>query len=443
MLRPLLHSTLAIGLAAAIALVAGCSKKDDVPAGKPTLAVWWFQWAPADGLQELGREFEKETGVEVKVVQIPLSSYQEKVFLEFGNQRTAFDIVIGDSQWIGRGATSGLYVDLTEWLPTVTDLTAVHPRAARYLCEYPEGSGRWFAAPCETDAVGLCYRRDWFEDPQEKAAFRAKYGRELVVPDTWEDFRQVAEFFQRPDEKRYGCVLPSGRGYDALTMGFQNLLWAFGGAWHAEGSNRVKGALDVPGSVAAIEFYRSLMQLGPKGAARLDYGEVLEAFANGSTAMLLNYFAFFPGLHEKFGDKVGFAVVPQHEGRRVASLGGQGLSVSTRIPPSQQDLAKKFIAWFLQRDTQERWITKPAGFTANTAILRSPEFRGKAPYNAPFADSVDSMRDFWNVPVFNELLEATQRYVGMAVDGEMPAADALAKLAEEKERILREAGLLK
>jgi multiple sugar transport system substrate-binding protein len=169
---------------------------------------------------------------------------------------------------------------------------------------------------------------------------------------------------------------------------------------------------------------------------------VLEAFSNGSTAMLLNYFAFFPGLHAKFGDKVGFAVVPAGPAGRVASLGGQGLSISTHIPAEQQELAKRFIAWLMKRETQEKWITKPAGFTANAEILKSADFRAKTPYNAPFADSIDTMRDFWNVPVFNELLEATQRYVGQAVDGELPTMDALEQLALEKERILKEAGLL-
>jgi len=52
------------------------------------------------------------------------------------------------------------------------------------------------------------------------------------------------------------------------------------------------------------------------------------------------------------------------------------------------------------------------------------------------------MQDFWNVPVFNELLAAAQRYVGMALDGEKPTAEALHECAVEMERILREAGLL-
>jgi len=437
-----------LGLLLASSILPSCGKEAGpaTPAGgdgaKPSIVVWWFQWAPADGLAELGKDFEKETGIAVNVEQIPLSSYQDKAFLEFGGSRTRFDILIGDSQWIGRGATKGLYLELTDWLPTVVDLKTIHPRAAKYLCEYPGGSGRWFAAPCETDAIGLAYRKDWFEDPAEKAAFSAKYGRELAVPKTWEEFRDVATFFQRPEAKRYGCAMPSDRAYDGLTMGVQNFLWAFGGKWHAEDSMKVVGHLDTPGTVAAIDFFKEVLKLGPKGAERLDYGQVLEAFTNGSTAMLLNYFAFFPGIDAKFGDKVGFAVVPSHDGKRVASLGGQGMSISTRIPKEQQELAKKFIAWFEKRETQEKWITKPAGFTANAEILASAEFRGRAKYNGPFADSVDAMQDFWNVPCYNELLAATQRYVGMAVDGEMPTAEAMKKLAEETERILKEAGLL-
>jgi multiple sugar transport system substrate-binding protein len=436
-----------LALAASVLLLGSCGDDASKDAGgsaggAPKVTVWWFQWAPADGLQELGREFQKETGIEVVVEQIPLGSYQEKVFLEFGAARTRFDVVIGDSQWIGRGATKGLYVELTDWLPTVVDLATIHPRAARYLCEYPEGSGKWFAAPCETDAVGLAYRKDWFEDPAEQAAFQAKYGRALEVPATWGEFAEVAEFFQRPEDKRYGCSLPSDRSYDGLTMGVQNVLWAFGGRWHAEDGRQVVGHLDTPASAAAIEHFKRLVKLGPKGAERMDYGQVLEAFTNGSTAMILNYFAFFPGIHAQFGDRVGFAVVPAHEGRRVASLGGQGLSISKKTAPEQQELAKRFIAWFLQREVQERWITKPAGFTANADILKSAAFRAQTPYNAPFADSIDTMRDFWNVPVYNELLSVTQRYVGMAVDGEMPTAEALKQLALEKERILKEAGLL-
>ena len=113
------------------------------------VTIWWAQWEPAAALQELGNDFEAETGIAIEVKQIPWPSYQDQVFLNFGNNKTDFDIVIGDSQWIGRGATKGLYLELTDWLPSAVDIETIHPRAARYLCEYPPGSGKFFAAPCE------------------------------------------------------------------------------------------------------------------------------------------------------------------------------------------------------------------------------------------------------------------------------------------------------
>jgi multiple sugar transport system substrate-binding protein len=427
-----------------IVVLGGCGKKKEVAVQeKKAITIWWAQWAPADGLQELGNEFEKATGIVVKVHQIPWMSYQDQVFLNFGNKQTDFDIVVGDSQWIGRGATKGLYLELTDWLPQAIDMNTVHPRAAKYLCEYPSGSGRFYAAPCETDAAGFAYRRDWFDDPAEKAAFKQRYGRDLTVPDTWEEFRDVAEFFSRPNEKRYGCVLLTGRGYDALTMGYQQIMWAFGGSWGDEKTFKVNGYANNAGAVEALKFMKGLLAFAPPGATNADYSKALEAFTNGSTAMSMNYFAFYPSIVKQMGERAGFFMVPRHGETRVISLGGQGFSISTKIPASQQELARQFIAWFLKTEVQKKWITKDAGFTANTAILSSEEFKNATPYNGPFAASLDHLRDFWNVPVYNELLAVAQRYIGEALDDVQPPQEALNHLAEEHEKIFREAGFLK
>lgn len=411
-------------------------------AQEKSITIWWAQWDPAAALQELGNEFAKETGIAVEVHQIPWPSYQDQVFLNFGNKQTDFDIVIGDSQWIGRGATKGLYLELTDWLPEAVDISTIHPRAARYLCEYPPGSGKFFAAPCETDAIGFVYRKDWFEDPAEQAAFKAKYGRELMVPDTWEEFRDVAEFFHRPAEKRYGCSLLTGRGYDSIVMGFQPFLWSWGGAWGDEETFEVQGYLNSDGAVEGLEFFKSVVQFTPEGGTNADYFFNLEAFSNGSTTMVLDYFPFYPGIVASMGDKVGFFKVPRHGDQRFISLGGQGFSISTKTTPEKQALAKQFIAWFSQTEIQEKWITYPGSFTANTELLSSEAFAKASPYNTTFAESLDHLQDFWNVPVYNELLAAAVRHLGAALDGTSSSADALNALTEEHEMILMEAGLL-
>jgi multiple sugar transport system substrate-binding protein len=419
------------------------------PAARKSLTIWWAQWTPANGLQDLADEFGRAHDADIKVHQIPWANFQDQVFQEFGKPETAFDIVVGDSQWLGRGATRGLYVDLTAWLPTAVDLAALHPLALKYLAEYPTGSGQHYAAPAETDAMGWAYRKDWFDDPAEKAAFKKKRQQqgqqgqqgqqELAVPETWDDLRAIAEFFTRPDRKRYGAVLITGRGYDDVVMGFEQVLYAFGGGWGDAKTLKVKGALDSAASIKALDFFKGLLAFAPRGGSKLSYGEALEPFVNGSSAMLMNYFAFFPDLAKRMGDKVGFFAMPRNGDRRYASLGGQGFSISTKVAPAQQALAKQFIAWFLRTDVQKRWIQKPGGFTANAEILKSEAFRSASPYNTAFAQSLDIVQDFWNVPSYNELIAATVQQIGEALDGKKSSKEALTQLAAEHERILGEA----
>ncbi len=440
-----MRTCLVVFISVCALLLCGCSKEENSggsgASNSKSLTIWWAEWAPADGLQELADEFQKETGITVKVHQVPWPNYQDQVFLNFSQKQTDFDIVVGDSQWIGRGATNKLYVDLTDWLPGAVDLKSIHPLALKYLCEYPTGSGKYFAAPCETDAIGITYRKDWFDDPNEKAAFKSKYGRDLAVPQTWEEFRDVAEFFTRSQDKRYGCAILTGRDYDSLTMGAQQFIWSFGGAWGDPKTCKVDGFINSPGSVQAMMFIKELLKFAPPGGSNFSYDKTIENFKNGSVAMAMDYFAFFPELARSMGDKAGFAPVPGRGGKRFVSLGGQGFSISTKIPAERQENAKKFIAWFCKRQTQEKWIRKDAGFTASVDVLKSDAFQEATPFNAPFAESLDAVQDFWNVPVYNELLAASQRHLAEAIDGDPKAAlDALAKAHED---IFKSVGLLK
>lgn len=416
--------------------------------GGGELLVAWAKWQPADALETLAKDFTAETGVKVTVSQTPWPTYKDKTFVEFSKKSDRYDIVVGDSQWLGEGATKGHYLELTDWLPKNVDLSKISPSALRFFCEYPAGSGRYYAAPCETDGVGIAYRRDWFEDPKEMAAFRAKYGRALAPPETWEEFRDVAEFFTRPDEKRYGCAILTGRSYDAATMGFQQFMWSFGGSYGDPVTFAVEGKLNSPETVEAMKFYRSLIPFSPKGGSNYAYEDCTQNFSNGLTAMTMNYFAFYPQMVKDLGaEKVGFFVVPgkrQPDGtiRRAASLGGQGFSIVSYVSDERKALAKKFIAWFSGKERQEKWVAL-GGFTANQEVLESEAFSKASPYNAAFAASIPYLQDFWAVPEFGDLVAATQKYFGQAIDGTMDEKSALDALAKEHEAIFRKAGRLK
>ena len=104
---------------------------------------------------------------------------------------TEWDMVIGDSQWLGTGATSGQYVELTKFMNDNKLVTTVTPATLQYYGEYPVGSKRYYAFPTEGDACGWAYRTDLFNDPTEKANFKKKYGYELKPPATWAQLRDV------------------------------------------------------------------------------------------------------------------------------------------------------------------------------------------------------------------------------------------------------------
>src|SRR5690606_8101634 len=198
------------------------------------LTIWWAQWAPADFLQQIGNEYEEETGIAVTVVQTPWGDFYNRVGTEWAAQGTSFDLIVGDSQWVGQAVTQGHYVDMTEFMTSTGIADTVTPATLRYYGEYPQGSGNYYAYPTEGDANGWAYRRDLFEDPEEMAAFEEQYGYPLDVPATWDQLRDIAAFFTRPDEGLYGVGVYTQHDCDAITMSYENVLFSYGADWRSE-----------------------------------------------------------------------------------------------------------------------------------------------------------------------------------------------------------------
>ncbi|TIU04319.1 MAG: carbohydrate ABC transporter substrate-binding protein, partial [Mesorhizobium sp.] len=139
------------------------------PASAAELTIFWAEWDPANYLQELVTEYERQTGVKVTVETTAWPGFQTKAFAEFNARGDAYDMVVGDSQWLGAGSTGGHYVDLTDFFAKHDIAELMAPATVKFYSEYPGDSGRYWAVPLEGDAIGWAYRKDWFEDPKEMA----------------------------------------------------------------------------------------------------------------------------------------------------------------------------------------------------------------------------------------------------------------------------------
>ena len=404
------------------------------------ITIAWAEWEPAKQLEKLTQDFTKETGIAVEVQQIPWSNFETEIKKTWSAQGDTYDLIIGDSQWLGKGATAGHYVDLTEWAKTNIPIADIAPAALKSYGEYPAGSGKLYAVPCMSDAIGFAYRKDLFEDPTEKAAFQAKYGRPLATPKTWDEFRQVAEFFTRPDKGLYGAALFFSKEYDGATMGFDQILWSYGGKL-SEG-NKAQGVINSPTALKALQFYVDLKKYTPPGSENDYFSQCLTHFQEGKVAMAENWFAFMPDLvskekNKKYADVVGFFPVPKGPAGQFASLGGQGLSLSAYS--KNQDAAKQFISWFSKEENQKKWAAL-GGLTANTKVAATPEFKSASPYNEAFTQTVPHLKDFYNNPEYSELMQSTQKHLNEAVAGTTTPKAALDAIAKEHQAILDGAG---
>ncbi len=431
---------------------APAEEEEEAPAEEETAAVdeltiLWAQWDPADYLQEIGNMYEAETGVKVNIVQEPWGSFGTLFNTEMAAQGTNYDMVVGDSQWLGTSSGQGHSVELTDLLNDNNLTDTVTEATLTYYGEYPPGSGTYWAYPTEGDANGWAYRTDLFEDPDEMAAFEAEHGYPLAPPETMEQLMDIAKFFTRPDEGLYGSAIYTQVDYDGLLMGYQNMFFSFGADWSDENFNP-EAQVNSPEAVAALEYYKELYDCcQPPGMSNAFFAEVHDAMIGGQAAMGMNYFAFFPALSNPeinpHAENTAYFVNPAGPGgEQFAGLGGQGISVINFVDDDRKQASLDFIKWFGQDDVQQEWGDL-GGYSANRAVLSNPAFLEMTPYNAAFAETMGMVKDFYNIPIYNELLIAAKDEVAKyVVGGEGTAQEALDKVAEVHAEMLREAGFL-
>src|SRR5207248_4144181 len=97
-------------------------------------------------------------------------------------------------------------------------------------------NGVTYMLPFYNYSMGIIYRKDLLDDPKEQAAFKAKYGIDLKLPTTWDEYKKQVEFFSRDTDGDgkidfYGTVNQGQRG-DCISMQWSNYLYANGGQYH-------------------------------------------------------------------------------------------------------------------------------------------------------------------------------------------------------------------
>ena len=401
-----------------------------------SITLGWAAWDPANALQELTKEFTAETGIEVNFEFVPWPNFADRMLNELNNKGKTFDLLIGDSQWIGAGAVYGHYVKLNDFFDKEgISMSDFSPATVYAYSTWPKGSENYYALPAMGDALAWAYRKDWFDRPELKSEFKKKHGYDLGVPANWNQLHDMCKFFQGREidgQKRYGAAINTERGSEGITMGATAAMYAWGMEY--ENPNKpydMEGYFNSPQAVEAVEFYRKLYEdCAPPGHSDAYMVANLDAYKSGQVAFQMNWYAFWPGVSKEDSDGrvSGFFANPK-QNVAAATLGGQGISVVKYS--DKQDLALEYIKWFARPDVQQKWWDL-GGYSCHNDVLNSPSFPTSTVYAQGFLDSMGIVKDFWQEPTFVELMlpmqEAIHDYV---VNGKGTAKEALDKIIEE------------
>ena len=171
------------------------------PANAPTIKSVW----------------EKETGITIEIVGVAPENAITKVMQDVSTKAGSYDIYQTAWNDIGNLVEAGGLVNLDEFVakykPEWDDPKRGYVGGVQGVTLLNKYAGSYYAVSLDGDFQTWIYRKDLFEDPKERADFKAAHGWELRFPETWDELDQVAAFFHRPDKGLFGCTDLRNQGW--------------------------------------------------------------------------------------------------------------------------------------------------------------------------------------------------------------------------------------
>jgi len=406
----------------------------------------------SDALKPYLDDFTAETGIRANIEQHAFDALRDKMMLEFAAKSGYFDIIYLSPGYLGELVENDYILDLNPYMERLGFRRDDFLPAAIEISRYGTGQEIW-GFPYLADTSILLYRKDLFEDPQEQAAFRSRYGYDLPVPTverplTTQQFLDLSQFFTR-DTNNDGNIDIYGFGYPQVGVAYGNLyimpwIWTFGEEYF-DADYRV--TVNSPRGVAAMKYAKELQRYQPPGVLGWDYGDHIPWFYEGKLAMTAGWFhigldANDPAKSAVAG-KVGYAVMPVHPDSGLRSgkavLGGGSLAIArhSRNP----EAAFTYLNWMFgnQRRALDWYLN--GGSATLKATYESPEVHAKFPWAKEFFPVANYSlahiaKQRPTVGVSHSLFEVMSgAWHNVALDRETPEA-ALRRAAAEMQAIL-------
>jgi multiple sugar transport system substrate-binding protein len=205
------------------------------------------------------REWERQTGTRIDASAMPHTDSLE--LIRAGQE---VDLTVARSHEYADLVHLGLIENLGPMLERLGFELPTDPARGYMLLERQAvRDGQVVAIPADFDTTMLFLRRDLLEDPTERAAFRARFGRELAAPRTWKEYDELVRWFHRPQEGFYGCCEARDPNTAWMYWMPRYISGALPNQWLFD--ERMRPLIASPAGIAATEHFLATVPCSPPG----------------------------------------------------------------------------------------------------------------------------------------------------------------------------------
>ena len=410
-------------------------------------------------IPDMVNQFYKETGIRVAVDLLPGGAMLQKMVSEFQAETGFYDVFRESPSWIPDHTAAG-------WLEPVNDLIE-RDRDEIDVDDFI--SSVWgthtmvglfpdqiWGLPLNVTTRILVYDRQLFEDPDEQAAFKEKYGYDLAPPKTTQEWLDMAEFFTRDTDgdgeiDLWGHISPQKQGFPAATWGGQMLAWTFGCETYDENFN---ATLDDPRCLESWKFGLEMNQYMPDAVHAMEFYDHFTWALDGRMAMG----EFLDSWVQKLWDpnetdepgRFGAALMPYYpENGRGWVAGKSNLAgglIAMNAHSKNKEATWEFMKWITSKETARRFATEHGILFSRKSILEDPNVLQVHP---AMPELLPVMSEAWevtgkaapNVPGAGAILGVLGDTWSQVAAGGADPEQALLDANDEINRILEEQGV--
>ncbi|MCB1823219.1 MAG: extracellular solute-binding protein [Candidatus Competibacteraceae bacterium] len=417
--------------------------------------------------------WEQRTGGKVRVIGTPFGKLFDEFMASLTAKQPVYDVLLYPSAWAGDFFT--YLAEVPTELIRNESFDDIHPTYRERLMTW---NGKWIAMTVDGDLFQGYYRKDLFEDPANRKDFRERYGRELTPPDTWTEYRDIAEFFtgRRASDGTtlYGAAEAFARGGQQFWDVFSRASAYtnhpdFRGAQFFD-PDTMRAQINNPGWVRAVRDYVDILKFCPPDAKGYGIVEARQAFMSGRAAMILDWGDTGPlandSTQSRIVGKVGYFILPGSRdvwnGRlwqwerfehpyKAPFLAFGGWVAGVPKNSRHQAAAWDYIQWYSSPENSlHDVVTSGTGinpyrlthFTSIDAWTQVFSRPAAAEYLEVLRASLDSPQVALDlrIPGFFRYTEALELQLTRALNGEIPVKEALDRVAAHWEIITDDLG---